>query len=261
MWNQDKIYCVGDSHAQFFLGRDKMTKDGDPMRGLIPFFEVHHVGAALAYNLNKTGSSSQGREHLFAILKTLPRSASVLLSFGEIDCRSHVIRIMKEKSVSMASVVEGIVKNYLVAINEVSQLGFRVIVWGLPPSARDEVPISPDYPAIGTCIERNQAIILFEKFLQEGLMDTSIRFVSIFDRFIDARNTTQSFCHYDGVHLSQSAMPLALRALHRIGALRLRCVIFYFLVILPMVSGPYNLSIKIWRCFFRPILKPLRERD
>lgn len=251
----NKIHCVGDSHAQFFLGKDKMLPDGAPMRGFIPFFKVHHLGASLAYNLCKTDSASQGRERLFNTLSTLPQGAKVLLSFGEIDCRCHVIRQAKEQNRSVDLVVQEIAARYLSVIREVVGLGFRVMVWGPPPSARDDAPINSEFPCFGTCQERNHALSRLEHHIKKGIEGSLVCYASVLDKLVDQNLTTKTRCHFDGVHLSQRSMPPVILQLRALRAISFRDLCFYFLALLPFVIGPYNLAFYFWRQCLRPLLR------
>src|SRR5215510_11271588 len=88
----ETIYCVGDSHVCFFSGEDKIQpawpEIGDDQ---LPWFRSYRLGPVLAYNLCRVSASNRGRENLFDVCEYhIPGGASLLLCFGEIDCRVHL---------------------------------------------------------------------------------------------------------------------------------------------------------------------------
>ncbi len=248
MVEKKKIYCIGDSHALFFRGKNSAKISGV---GLLPFFKICYLGPALAYNLCEWNTRSSGREQLSSCLDHLPKGATVLLAFGEIDCRCHVVKQMEKTGKTMESVVADIAARYLQVIREITERGFRVVVWGPPPSARDEIKIDPKYPAVGTCKERNQAVALFGKYLERGLVSTSAQYVSLFNKFLDQRGETQADCHFDGVHLSQKAMPLAIKELRRVKALSSWDEMIYFYFFVHVLRFLYPPIRELWRVVLR----------
>jgi len=101
------IYCIGDSHASFFAGADRIQPNWPTAAdGYLPLFKVLKIGSSLAYSLSVEGSRTRGRELLFEVLETsVPQGAHVMLIFGEIDCRAHVLKQAARRSVPV-SVVE-----------------------------------------------------------------------------------------------------------------------------------------------------------
>ena len=66
------FHCIGDSHASFFSGRDRMCPkwpEGDA-KSRLPFFRYYRLGPVLAYNLGTPGTASRGHERLTELLQS-----------------------------------------------------------------------------------------------------------------------------------------------------------------------------------------------
>lgn len=211
------IYCIGDSHVSFFGGENRI-QDCWPSasRNLLPYFTVFRLGPVLAYNLCQLRTTTQGRERLFQVLNHVPRNrfwkpkTRVLLSFGEIDCRAHVLKHADLSQRTVSSVVRECVERYFGVILEIKELGYETLIWNAIPSSLVEFP-TEEFPTYRTCKERNKATGLFNKMLADLCTTNAIPFVSIFDDLIDENGLTRTEYYFDHFHLSQRAMPLTLK--------------------------------------------------
>jgi hypothetical protein len=214
----DVIHCIGDSHVSFFGGQD-VIQPGWPVRSedLLGCFVTHHLGGALAYNLTRTGTQMRGREKLFEVLEqAVPSGRTVLLSFGEIDCRAHVLKQAAQRKVATAAVVAECLEHYFQAVREVMARGFPVIVYNAVPSAIARARKSgraDDYVAVGDWRERNQAIREFNAGAKQRCADCGAKFLETFSSLVTAEGRAVGWYYFDAIHLSQRAMPLTLRAL------------------------------------------------
>lgn len=212
------IYCLGDSHVCLFSGQDAI-QPGWPAQSedLLPFFATCHLGGVLAYNLPRTGTTSQGRENLFAALqKTVPAGSTVLLSFGEIDCRAHVLKQAAKRSVPLETVVTECLENYFQVVREVQALGFSVIVYNAVPSAIPQprkTTREDDYIAAGSRRERNAAIRAFNAGAKRRAAECGAKFLETASAFLSVEGEAVGWYYFDAIHLSQRAMPATLRAL------------------------------------------------
>lgn len=212
------IYCLGDSHVCLFSGQDAI-QPGWPTRSedLLPFFVTCHLGGVLAYNLTRTGTSSRGRENLFAALQeTVPAGSTVLLSFGEIDCRAHVLKQAAKRNIPLEIVVAECLDNYFQVVREVQALGFPVIVYNAVPSAIPrprKTSREDDYIAVGTLRERNTAIREFNAGAKRRCADCGAKFLETAPAFVTTDGKAVSWYYFDAIHLSQRALPVTLRAL------------------------------------------------
>lgn len=219
------IYCIGDSHVDFFSGQDEIQPLWPkPSNDLLPYFKTFRLGAVLAYNLCEYGAGLKGREALFLLLdrripaayREIPPGSKVLLCFGEIDCRAHLLKQAELQKKPIESVVEECVKRYFGVIMEIQQLGYEVMVWNAVPSSRyDSIP-NKEFPAHGTSLKRNQVTKLFNDYLSDRCCSGDAAFITIFDDLVDEQGLTRMEYYFDYVHLSQKAMPLALSKLTEI---------------------------------------------
>lgn len=213
------IHCIGDSHVDFFSGQDTVQRGWPiPSNDMIPFFKTYCIGPVLAYNLCKEKARTKGREILFFILETIPHGSSILLCFGEIDCRAHLLKQCANQQRDLESIVRECTNRYFGVIQEIKAMGYRPIVWNVIPSTMRTDLYSSGFPVSGTCLERNQVAMLFNQCLRILCGLAEILFISIFDKLVDESGLTRTdYYRKDGQHLSQKAMPLALREFNKIG--------------------------------------------
>jgi hypothetical protein len=213
------IHCLGDSHVSFFSGRDTIPPVWPcPADDLLPWFKTHHLGPALAFNLSRTGTRTQGRERLLEILATaVPAGATVLLSFGEIDCRAHLPKQAEQRGLPLEQVVDECLDAYFNTVAEVAGMGFRVIVYNaLYSHARERADgkrKDGDYAAYGTWSERMRAVALFNTGAKLRCGRIGLPFLATLPHLTDRRGRPLRWYFFDSIHLSQRAMPIALREL------------------------------------------------
>jgi len=115
------IYCIGDSHASFFSGYDRIQL-GWPNKTFNKkyfFLKSYRLGPVLAYNLCKFKTRSRGREKLLYILTHLiPLGSKVLFCFGEIDCRAHLLRQSEIQKRDIYDIVRECVDRYFSVIKD-----------------------------------------------------------------------------------------------------------------------------------------------
>lgn len=211
----DRIYCIGDSHVCFFSGRDNIQPPWPELTDdNLPCFRSFRLGPILAYNLCRAGASNRGREKLFELSAGhIPRGSRVLLCFGEIDCRVHLQRQSIRQSRPLQDVVGECVERYMSVASELKHLGLKIIIYNVIPSSIHDDLESEEFPAFGSCIERNNVTRLFNLELIRQCNQRDMLFVSTFDSLVDSRGMTDMSYYMDKVHLSQKAMPLTIRAI------------------------------------------------
>jgi len=215
-----KIYVIGDSHTNFFGGTEyinflPLENHINTSCNLVDFFKTFHLGPALAYNSNTNSSTNTLAKTLYLIEKNyLPPKSTLLLCFGEIDIRVHVLKQAEKQNKTVEQVIEDILDNYLKYLKILQNKGYHIICWGAIASQKDEWETNPDYPKYGSEIERNQATSQFNKKLKEICLANKLRFLSIFDDLVTADGETiEDFLAKDKCHLSQKAIPLVVKAL------------------------------------------------
>ena len=208
------IHCLGDSHTSLFSGQDKISPYWPefPHQSLSQF-EVYHLGPALANSLWKKQSKTRSRDKLIEITtKIVPQNSKILMCFGEIDCRAHLIKIAKEENKSWSEIAEKCMLKYFEAINYVSELGHDVVIYNVIPSSRKTKP-NTGFPTYGHCNERNKMTKIFNSFLKNNCNQQGIPFIDTFDCFVHDSGLTNRFYYKDRIHLSQRAIPKTMKAI------------------------------------------------
>lgn len=206
------IHVVGDSHCSLFSGQDNVVPQY-PERSddKLSQFRTYRLGAVLAFNLLEYGHTSQGRERLEQCLAEIPMHETIMLIFGEIDVRTQLIKQARLQKKSQQMVVLKCVERYFTVIHELAQTR-PILVWNAPPQSMSTFS-SNKFPTVGTGQERNKVARLFNRMLAERCEKHKIPFISIFDHVVDADNVSNMGMFMDSAHLSQKALPFALKAL------------------------------------------------
>ena len=202
-----RIICIGDSHASFFSGMDRIQPEYPcPAKNMIQALESVRLGPVLAYSLHKNGTTNKGREKLFEKIRECDRdTSSILFCFGEIDCRNHLLKQSEENKRSLEDVVGECVAKYFDVILEIKNMGFEVLVWNVIPTS--SLNQNPEYPHYGSHVQRNRCTRYFNSYLGEYCRKNGIVFIDIFDKLVRRDNHTREYFFFDGIHLGQLAMP------------------------------------------------------
>jgi hypothetical protein len=164
----------------------------------------YRLGAVLAYNLNRLNTKERGREKLLQLIREIPPRSILMLCFGEIDCRCHLLKQADKKRISIDTVVKDCVNCYFEVVDELIQSGFKIFIWNAMPTA-DSFNI--EYPVYGSHLERNKCTMLFNDQLKVQCEKRGLVFVSIFRKLITKNFKTRTIYFFDSIHLGQLAMP------------------------------------------------------
>lgn len=226
---QDAIFVIGDSHTDIFnknnySSKKQLYKDNKLENLLqvsfnnLPFI-TYHIGAATAFTTNKSTSSFHTKEKTNFLIKNglLPKGATILTSFGEIDCRVHVKKQAEKQHCSPEQVIDSIIHNYAEYLLELKNRGYHIIVYGPIASQPETTQIDPSFPRSGTEQERNHITRLFNQRLQKFCFLNGLEFFTIFEDLLNDDNTTKRefLRQEDGVHLNEKAYPFLERVLTR----------------------------------------------
>ena len=184
----DSIVAFGDSHVRVFDGIDKIT--------------TCYVGASTAFNLIRSDSSSGGAKKIWSYLrniKSCESSTAILLSFGEIDCRNHIIMQCYKQAISISQSTQNVVDNYISFIKEILRKGFKVIVYGCYGSGSH-------FNSVGSEVERNLASAEFNRIMRIQCDNLLIPFFSLIHYFVDDNGYTRSSLMQDDAHLPESGI-------------------------------------------------------
>lgn len=210
------IIVIGDSHANFFSGNEQIT--WKPLafafyggviyisKDLHKNFDALHVGPALAYNMNKYGTTIKAREKVDYLRKHfLCKGDTIICVFGEIDLRVHVMKQVEKENKNYKDIVNDILSNYMNFLTDLSGEGYKVWCWGAIASQKDDWVMNLEFPRNGTEKERNIATEYFNKQLEKLCKANNIGFITIFPYLITPEYTTKEQYIADECHLSQKA--------------------------------------------------------
>jgi hypothetical protein len=225
MSSSPTIHCIGDSHSSFFSGLDRIQPNW-PATSLdqLLWFKTHHIGPALAYNLTKSGTTILGRESLLAVIASKASLDDyILLSFGEIDCRVHLVKQAHKKTIHLEAAVDACLDEYFKVVREIMALGYKVIVYNITPPRFSKKHRGVDYEkseaelvAVGTWEQRQKAATLFNAGAKDRCAKSGAKFIETTHQLIDKHGRLMPFFLMDNVHLAQRAMPATLVELARI---------------------------------------------
>jgi len=168
------IHLIGDSHV-WHLNKLFQSRD-------------YYMGSLTAYNLSKR------EDWLLSIIGKIPPKEPIMMVFGEIDCRVHLIHQSIIQNRKISDVVEECCERYLKVIRKVRK---PVYVWGMIPSQKDSNPLDLVCPRYGSKEDRDLVSKMFNSYLKD-----KCKLIDFFDLI------TPDMYLKDGVHLSLKAKPL-----------------------------------------------------
>jgi len=211
-----KILVAGDSHS-IILGNNVVSTDPSKV-SRFPGVEVLHLGPALAYTLPLPSSLNAGPRLIEHIAARPDEYDSLMLCFGEIDARAHLVKQAVLHGLSLRAAVDQLVDHYFRFIDElVQRFGLAVFVWGPVGTMPDHIDFyNPDYPTVGTEQERNQATVLLHRALAARCeTHAHAHYVSIAPQLVGPDLRTAAVYYEDGVHLNRKGLSLALVEIRR----------------------------------------------
>jgi hypothetical protein len=236
-----RIHCIGDSHTSFFTGRNEIQAEYPAIvKSIVSKIFTYRLGAPLAYTLCEKNTKYRSNEKLFEILGTLnPQEDAILLCFGEIDCRAHLIKQAQIRDIGIGEIIEECVRRYLEVILKIKALGFNVGVWNAIPTAMGFEDETLEYPYFGTYLERNKTAFGFNEKLKEYAAIHGFQYYGVFDKIINSNWETDDKYYFDKIHLNSGILPYVLKAIrkankrHRISGLDIfRVKVRYYLYLL-----------------------------
>lgn len=166
------IHTIGDSHA---------------VNGWPSFVTTHHLGPVLCYSIGKDTQCKRCDFGRFG----LKNDDTIVLCFGEIDCRCHVHKhIDKSPFSTFQNVIHTLVYDYFKQINRMvvlSKLRFKTIcVFNVvPPVRREDKYENAEYPYLGTNAERQAYTLHFNQLLAFYCNLYGYLFFDVYDKYTD----------------------------------------------------------------------------
>jgi len=182
------VHVIGDSHAKVFRGQR--------------LFIVHHMGAATAHNLAKASSTTSSNRKLFDAISRMRSGDFAVLVFGEIDCRIHIYNQYEknDRKRPIRELIDDTVFNYGVIMEELTRLGIRFAVYGVPPAtkARNEYHYTFYAPPEEHC----RISGMFNERLKGLCARNDYPFIDVYSRFSDEDGFMLREYAADEVHLN-----------------------------------------------------------
>ena len=205
------LVVFGDSHSVVWGGRLILDDDELPLFANV---QVNYLGPALAYNLmdDNGGLGKWGQQIIDHPSLIANETSAVMLSFGEIDCRTQVIKRAIRGGISIRDVCLTLVNRYLTFIDIISaRINTPIIIWGPIASGSHSNLWDPHFPNIGSEIERNTATREFNSLLALGVLERSnIHHIDILKDMISPLGETYTELQHDGCHLNAKGLGLAI---------------------------------------------------
>lgn len=216
-----KYLVVGDSHTNIFTGENIIS----PLYPDCYFkdnFKIYRLGAPIAYNLIKYNTMYQAREKLETLLEKEVFDI-IILVFGEIDCRYHIINQSRKQKKEPFGIICNCVDRYVQGIFDIFSKypGMKIVIYGPPPSTWVEEKFSNnDMPIKGCQLERNQVTLKFNSYLRTCVRYNqsflNINFITLFYKLIDNNLMTKPYYYMDNIHLNKNYFPLLLEELENL---------------------------------------------
>jgi hypothetical protein len=195
-------HCIGDSHSLIFR-KDMCGKDHE---ALLETFVVHHIGPYLAFNFE---NSHESFNKTIDILRSLERTDTIILSFGEIDCRCHILKQKYEKSRCIEDIVEEITTKYTDSVKDLCKMTSNIFLLAPAPTGNfdNDYTFNKEFPFYGTYRERNRVTQMFIDSLEKKYD----KVVSVFSIVINKDYSTKMEYFRDMIHLSSEMLPYILK--------------------------------------------------
>jgi hypothetical protein len=204
------LHVIGDSHSWSL--RD--------CSGAV----IHNIGPATAYNLINPNSTGQYGRKLFDIVRRIDRRKdTVMLVFGEIDCRVHIYHhFMKSGgTVTMGDLMNRTVNHYGAVMERLKSEGVHFCVCGIVPATGHVIR----YPIYATAVMRRRMCqdfarhypyqappetrsIINREFnakLKRYCLQHGYRYFDIYSHTADARGFIKDEYREDEIHLNSRA--------------------------------------------------------
>ena len=207
------LIVFGDSHAHIWGGSVVSALQGTPA---FPAVKVNYLGPALAYNLMSDESllGKWGAEIIRHPDVSSENTSAIMLSFGEIDCRTQVVKRAARKKISIREVCSQIAERYLAFVDELRKVtDVPIILWGPIATTPAAQNWDENFPNVGSEVERNSATRELSTLLQQGSeRSAGVYFISVFDKMVTPVLTTMQKYIDDGCHLDFEGLGLAIEA-------------------------------------------------
>lgn len=210
--NPPIIHALGDSHASFFAGEERLQPIHPASPGQnLHAFRAWHLGPYLAHSF--ANPQHELRRKIRQISPDFAPDHRLLLCFGEIDCRCHVVRQSRLRSSSIRDTAAALATRYAQAAARFrDSVQRQVALWAAVAQSPQRTNVGP-YNTVGSHAHRAAATRTFNDTLHQLAERLSLAFVHIDTNDTEHAGHRDESLFMDQIHLSQRAMPRARRTL------------------------------------------------
>lgn len=200
--NFPPVYMLGDSHCLSFANHPVCINEKSFA------VETRLVMGCKAYHLSQKGHN-QYKEELLRNIADIPDGSTVILSFGEIDCRTEegIYPAWRKKfqHLSIEEMVRDAVEGYLTFVSEITKgRKFRLMLLGVPAPMRSAVN-SLTAEEIPTYVSIPR---LWNEYLQHATLQKGWTFLDNYSLTCDEQGFSHGRYHIDDHHLYPAALAL-----------------------------------------------------
>lgn len=165
------IWTFGDSHAVSAFDK-------------LPYMNCNSIGPYLAFSIGRDGLTR------FNLKKfNVQEGDTIILSFGEIDCRCHIHKYINNETPYQLIIIK-IVDSYFKAIKaNVEQFKkLKTFVYNVVPPIEADATIwnNPEFPFVGTNEERKKYHVFFNECISEACKIYNYTFFNVYDKYLDS---------------------------------------------------------------------------
>ena len=181
---EDKIVVIGDSHSRLFDNYSNYNVGLWSNDYLKNFFEVAWIGPVTMYRVCRDGLSV-----IFNNIKLVPNQHCVL-SFGEIDVRSHVFKQVEDQNKTFYNIIDDLVDGLRKRLIEFNYYDYNIHILSIVPPIQAHlcIGVNEDFPFIGTDEERRNAVLYFNERLLKLSVELKIGYFDYYHLYADSDN-------------------------------------------------------------------------
>lgn len=183
------VHTIGDSHAG---GVPNLNGAFDK----IECIRKHWLGPKLMYTISREGLNLNALNVL--------ENDTIILCFGEIDCRCHVHKHIVDSDYKQ--VIEELVKFYFdFILSLINDSKVKVCVYNVvPPVQKERVEENQSYPFLGTDEDRKFYVTYMNSKLREFCEFYNIIFIDVYDMHICENGFLKREMSDGNVHITDS---------------------------------------------------------
>lgn len=208
--NDPYLFVVGDSHVSVFSGVDGLQPlYPEPAASALPGVRVARLGPFLAHSVTRAGHRVQ--QLLTRAVSEVATSTTILLSFGEIDCRDHVVPIAHKTGRTPRDVATDLAQRFAPAARAL--LPHHPLAFLATPVTPSEHLGGPHFPEHYTVAELEEATAAFNTTLAHEAQRLGCAFVSFEAAMREPDGRRREACFQDIIHCRVAVLPEACEAL------------------------------------------------